>query len=137
LRERLISTLGLSAYDFCQIEMSNTDPISTTAIGTKLLRVLVFINFVLLVALIGPGNSRQLYLAERRTGLAHIIVHSLQVWFVGSTVIVTVLFIRMLVFRSKALRSQNPTKLDWTLFLGWWFVVVACCVFAFMVGMGG
>lgn len=117
--------------------MSNADPISTTATGTKLLRVLVFINFVLLVALIGPGNSRQLYLGLRRMGRAHIIVHSLQVWFVGLTVIVTILFIRMLILRSKALPSQNPTKLDWTLFLGWWLVVLACCVLAFMVGMGG
>ena len=99
---------------------------------------MLVINFVLLLALIGPGNSRELYLAERRMGLAHFITHSVQLWFVGSTVVVTALFIRMLVLRSKVAQAeQSPTKLDWVLFLSWWFVLAVCCMFAFMIGMGG
>jgi hypothetical protein len=67
-------------------------------------------------------------------GIAHLITRSLQFWFVGSTVIATILFVRMLISKSKILR---PTKLDWALILGWWFVIVFFCAFAFMMGMGG
>jgi hypothetical protein len=123
-----------SGYDLAGGEMNSTDSTSSAQRGTKHVRVLLIINFLLLLALIGPGNSHRLYLAERRLGLAHIIVQSLQFWFVAATVLVTVLFVRMLVSKSEA---QRPTKLDWALFLGWWFVVAILCLFAFMAGMGG
>jgi hypothetical protein len=117
--------------------MSSTDLKSSAARGTQLIRVLLMINFALLLALIGPGNNRRLYLAGRRMGIAHIVTHSLQFWFIGSTVVVTALFIRILLSTPKALRTSSPTKLDWALFLSWWFVVALCCMFAFMMGMGG
>lgn len=117
--------------------MSNTHSKSTHASGTGLLRILLLINFALLLVLIGPGNNRQLYLAERRAGVAHIVTHSLQFWFIGSTVVVTVLFIRALVSRSEAFPSRRPTRLDWALLLGWWFVGALFCMLAFMMGMGG
>jgi len=118
--------------------MSSTELKSPARRSVQLLRILLVINFVLLLALIGPGNSRELYLAERKMGLAQIITQSLQLWFVGSTVVVTALFIRLSVLRSKMLLvSQSPTKLDWALFLSWWFVVAICCMLAFIMGMGG
>jgi hypothetical protein len=136
-RYGLITTFRMGAYDLSRMEMNAVDQNLTSVRGTKLLRVLLFINFAFLLLLIGPGSSRQLYLVERRMGLAHVITRSLQFWFVGSTVIVTVLFIRMLISRSQSLRSQSPAKLDWALFLSWWFVVAIYCMFAFMMGMGG
>jgi len=69
------------------VNVSSTDLKSSAARGTHLIRVLLLINFALVLALIGPGNSRQLYLAERRMGMAHIVTHSLQFWFIGSTVV--------------------------------------------------
>jgi hypothetical protein len=99
------------------MEKSAVDQNLTSVGGTKLLRVLLLINFALLLLLIGPGSSRQLYLVGRRMG--------------------TVLFIRMLISRSQSLPSQSLTKLDWALFLSWWFVVAICCMFAFVMGMGG
>lgn len=114
--------------------MDDVDPKSLPAKRPQLLRVLLIINFVVLVALIGPGSSHQLYLAGKRIGIAHLITYSLQGWFIGSTVIATVLFIRKLVSKSGILK---PTKLDWGLFLGWWSIVACLCAFAFMMGMGG
>jgi hypothetical protein len=119
------------------VNVSSTDLKSSAARGTQLIRVLLLIDFALLLALIGPGNNRQLYLAERRMGIANIVTHTLQFWFIGSTVVVTALFVRMLVSRPKALHTSSLKKLDWVLFLSWWFVVAICCMFAFMVGLGG
>lgn len=114
--------------------MDDAGPKSVAAKGPELLRVLLIINFILLVALIGPGSSRQLYLAAKRVGIAHFITYFLQVWFIGSTILATILFIRMLVSKSRILK---PTKLDWGLFLGWWSIAACVCAFAFMMGMGG
>ena len=102
-----------------------------------LARGLLGSNFVLLVALMGPGSSRELYLAEKRLGIAHAITHVVQAWFVISTVAAGVILVMILVAKSESLRAQRPTKLDWALFLSWMFVVVVVCLFAFMVGMGG
>jgi len=110
--------LAKSLLFFCQ--MANADLRLTTATGANLARVLLVINFVLLLALIGPGNSHQLYLAERKMGIAHLIVRFAQFWFVGSTVIATILFARIVVSKSEI---PKPTKLDWALLLGWWFVI--------------
>lgn len=114
--------------------MDDAGPKSVAAKGPELLRVLLIINFILLVALIGPGSSRQLYLAGKRMGIADSITHFLQVWFIGSTILATILFVRKLVSKSVILK---PTKLDWGLFLGWWSIVACLCAFAFMMGMGG
>lgn len=114
--------------------MDDTDLRSFAVKSPKVVRVLIIINFFLLLALIGPGSSRQLYLAAKRVGIAHFITYFLQVWFIGSTILATILFIRMLVSKSRILK---PTKLDWGLFLGWWSIAACVCAFAFMMGMGG
>lgn len=114
--------------------MDNADLKSNTSKRPNAARVLLIINFILLLALIGPGSSHQLYLAERRIGIANLIVRSMQLWFVGSTIIATILFVRMLVVKPKIVQ---PTKLDWGLLLGWWSVIALLCAFGFMMGMGG
>jgi hypothetical protein len=92
LGSRLIRTVGLTAYHPYHVNMTSSDLKSTAAKGTQLIRVLLLTNFALLLTLIGPGNNRQLYLAEKRMGIAHIVTHSLQLWFIGSTAVVAVLF---------------------------------------------
>src|SRR5215471_19573697 len=81
---------------------------SNTRIGTRLPRVLLITNFVLLLALIGPGSSHSLYLTETRLGVAHIIVRFLQVWFIASTIPATLLFIRLLASKSAVPNDQGP-----------------------------
>ena len=100
----------------------------------KLLRLTLATNFILLVGLVGPGSSHDLDLKLRRLGVENIIVRIVQFWFVGATVVATVLFIRLL---RGSISSQRPTKLDLALLLIWWFVATIVCLFAFMVGMGG
>jgi hypothetical protein len=39
----------------------------------KWVRTILIANLVLLAALIGPGSSHKLYLAERRLGVAYVI----------------------------------------------------------------
>jgi hypothetical protein len=103
----------------------------------KWVRTILIANLVLLAALIGPGSSHKLYLAERRLRVAYVIDYSLQFWFVASTVFATVLFVRMVVSKSDISETQRPTTLDWVLFLTWFCMVAIVCLFAFMMGMGG
>jgi hypothetical protein len=102
-----------------------------------LTRALLIANFVLLILVFGPGSSRKLYLAGERFGVNHIIAHSLQFWFIGSTILSLVLFVWILVSKSERCRAQRPTGLDWTLFLGWFFAVAIVCLFGFITGMAG
>jgi hypothetical protein len=51
-----------------------------------LAKTLLIANFIVLIALAGPGSSRELYLVEKRLGIAHVITYSVQAWFVISTV---------------------------------------------------
>src|ERR1700744_916213 len=103
----------------------------------SLARGLLVSNFVLLVALMGPGSSRQLYLELRRLGIAHALTYASQIWFLISTVAAGAIFVTIAVSKSESLRAQRPTKLDWGLFLSWACVVAVVCLFAFMVGHGG
>ena len=102
-----------------------------------LLRVLLISNFIVLFVLIGPGSSHQLYLKTRALGLAHIIVKAVQLWVLAATGVATILFIVMLFSTAETSRPRGPTKLDWSLFLGWWVVIGMGAMFAFMMGMGG
>jgi hypothetical protein len=99
----------------------------------KLTRIPLVINFVLLLALVGPGSSHELYSAGKRVGVTGPLTLAFQVWVVGSTLFVT----GLLVWRLLRHPSLRPTKLDWSLFLNRWAVVIAVCLFAFMMGMGG
>ncbi len=117
--------------------MGDGNAIVSTMKIRGLTRTLLIVNFVLLLLLIGPGGSRNLYLAEQRLGIAHAITYSLNVWFVASTFLSMVLFIWSLVSRSEGYRAQRPTKLDWALFLGWCFAITIVCFYAFMLGLGG
>jgi len=103
------------------------------------IRIILVVNFVLILALIGPGSGHKLDLALRRAGLARIISSSLQIWFVGSTILSTALFAVALVKKSDVdlHRFSRPTKLDWVLLLTWWAALILISLFAFMMGFGG
>lgn len=105
----------------------------------SLARFIMIVNFVLLLALIGPGTSHSLELALRRAGIADLITLSVQVWFIGSTILASVLFTRA--FAKKSIvdleKTSRPTKLDWVLLLTWWVILFFLCLYAFMMGFGG
>jgi cytochrome b subunit of formate dehydrogenase len=99
----------------------------------KLIRIPLIINFVLLVALLGPGSSRELYNAGKRAGVTTPIMLTLQVWVLGSTLFVT----GLIAWRLLSRQGLRLAKLDWALFAAWWAVLIAACLFAFSIGMGG
>jgi hypothetical protein len=76
------------------------DTANSYSIGRRdanLLRVLIAINFVILLVLISPvGTSREFYKAIRNSASANAVFRSIQVWVVASTIIATALFGLML-----------------------------------------
>src|ERR1700733_844093 len=101
----------------------------------RLTRALLIVNFVLLLLLISLGSSHELYLAERRLGIADVITYSLNIWFIAATLLSVALFIWMVVSLSKGWRKQGPTAFDWALLIGWFLAVAICCLYAFMTGL--
>jgi hypothetical protein len=104
-----------------------------------LIRFPIIINFVLLVALIGPGSNRAFYFASKKAGVAASITLALQIWFVASSLFATTLFVWSLLRKSDVTEAKTlrPKRLDWILVLTWWATVVILCLYAFMMGMGG
>lgn len=117
--------------------MSDADPVPGGGKARGLMRSLLIANFLLMFLLTGPGNSRKLYLAQRRLGIANIITCTLQFWFIASTALVMVLFLCIVLPKSEILGVQRLTKPDWGFFAGWMIMVTILCMFAFMMGLGG
>ena len=108
---------------------SNPGPVNSS----KLIRILMIVNFGLFALLIGPlGRSRALYKAGKESGLAVPIITAFQVWIVGATLFATALFLWR-----KAKKSEAGSRLDGTLLLAWCVVLVFACLYAFNIGMGG
>jgi hypothetical protein len=119
--------------------MNVADPAWTIRRGPRLLRVVLIANFLVLLALIGPGRSRELDLALRRSGAEDLIGRSLQVSIVGSTMFTTALFAVILRKKKKtpsgALRPK--LKIEGALLIAWWIALVGLFAYGFMLGMGG
>ena len=116
--------LGMAAYDL-------SAGTRTQSAVVKLIRIPLIINFVLLLALLGPGSSRELYTAIKRSGITAPITLALQIWFIGSTLFVT----GLIVWKSLSMQKLRLKKLDWALFAAWWAALIMVCLFAFSIGM--
>jgi hypothetical protein len=116
--------------------VSTADSPLHTGWQRKLFRVLLVVNCVLLLLMIGPGSSRSLYRALKQIGIDWIIGGAFQFWFIAATLIATALFARMLCSKPNPTRPKL-TRLDVALFLIWWMLVAALCVYGFSMGMGG
>ena len=105
----------------------------------RIVRVLVMINFGVLLLLLGPGRSHRLDLLLRREGLENLIGRSFQVWTVSSTFIATALFAFMLRKKMRLAASEGSPRirLEGFLLLGWWLTVAGFLAYGFMLGMGG
>lgn len=106
---------------------------------TNLCRIILIVNFMFVLALVGPGSNRKLYLALKSAGVANLATLTIQVWFIGSTILATVLFAWAFAKKSDmgVVKHLRPTTLDWIILLAWWTVLVVLCLYAFMMGMGG
>jgi hypothetical protein len=108
--------------------------------GARLIRILIGVNFVLMLALIGPGRSHELDLVLRRIGLEDLIGRSLQVWIVGSTILTTALFAGIAWKKRRMKPSETPLpriRVEGMLLLAWWVTLLGLLAYGFMLGMGG
>ncbi|HEV2381974.1 MAG TPA: hypothetical protein VG206_19560 [Terriglobia bacterium] len=108
--------------------------------GSKLLRTLVSSNLLLLVALIGPLNSRRIYDALKASGFDDAVVVSIQGWILASTVVATGLFVRAYLRKSNGAPVEGklrPIISDGKLLLFWWIILAAVCLYALMLGLSG
>src|SRR5580700_8241576 len=107
------------------------------------IRLILSINFLLFGLLIVPPAHRwadRRLLPLRAAGLEELVAWSVQLWLVGSTVLATALFGRM-VWGKKGEASAGagtlPLRVEGILLLTWWIVVICACAYGFALGMGG
>ncbi|PYY12397.1 MAG: hypothetical protein DMG69_01310 [Acidobacteria bacterium] len=103
-----------------------------------LLRVLIGINFAILLIMISPvGTSREFYKATRNSAFADEVFRSIQVWVVASTLIATILFGRILWKLRRAALAIAAVRFEAILLLAWWLTLLLLGAYGFMLGMGG
>jgi len=68
-----------------------------------------------------------------------MITVALQLWFVGATFLATAVFVwgRFKQSDGETQEATKSKKLDAAVLLGWWIALVATCLYAYMIGMGG
>jgi len=104
----------------------------------NLLKILLAINFVILLVMISPvGTSREFYKAQRGSALLDAVLRSIQIWVVASTFIATALFALMLWKTHRAALPLRSVRFEGILLLAWWLTLVALCAYFFMMGMAG
>lgn len=107
--------------------------------GPAIVRILITINFVLLLLLISPiGRSRDLYRHMRGAGFGFLATTGLPLWFALTTLIATALHFWRKVKQEDGVKQPLPKRtLDGVLLLAWWIALLVTCLYAFMMGMGG
>lgn len=119
--------------------MNTADSVWTIRRGPTLIKVIVILNFLILVAALGPGRSHQFDLVLRRAAIEDLIGYSMMVWILGSTIFVSALFALML-WKKTRMPSGAVTvklKLEGFLVLLWWVTILGFMAYGFMLGMGG
>jgi hypothetical protein len=104
----------------------------------NLLKILIAINFVMLLVMISPaGTSHEFYKAHRESAPVNAVLASIQVSVVTSTIIATALFALMLWKTHRAALPVRSVQFEGILLLAWWLTLLALCAYAYVMGMGG
>jgi hypothetical protein len=109
----------------------------------KAVRVITLFNFFIFVLFLAPPAHRWVdrgFLAVRSIHFEEPVGLSLQIWLVVSTLGATALLVRMFWQKRRIIAAGTPSVslgLEATLVTAWWAVVIAACVYGFILGMGG
>jgi hypothetical protein len=119
-------------------------PSKQTFSGSRnVIRLITLWNFLMFALFVIPPTNHSInrgFLALRAVNLEEPVGRSLQVWLVGSTLLVTALLGWILWQKRRATLAGMHTAsitFEGILVAVWWFVVLGACVFAFALGMGG
>ncbi len=121
----------------------NTIEAQTFPRSRKTIRAVTVVNLVLFVLFVIPVTHRSVdraFLALRSAGAEEAIGHLLQAWLVGSTIIATTLFGRMVWKKATVASAEMPVPpltFEGVLLAAWWLVALGSCAYAFALGMGG
>ncbi len=108
--------------------------------GQRVIRVIVFVNFLMFAAFLGLQNVAKEHEMLFRAMLTDTVVLSIQLWVVGSTLLATGLFVRAILKKSTSTTvagTRKPLVSDGQLLLSWWMTLLAICFYAFMLGRSG
>lgn len=109
----------------------------------KTMRLILLINFLLFGLFVVPVTNHWIdkgLWALRSINLEDPVGWSLQIWLVGSTLVATALFGRMLWKKRRVTSAEVPSaslRFEGILLLAWWLVVLGASAYGFMLGMGG
>jgi len=108
----------------------------------SVIRSIMGINFLMLLLALVPAtrNWMDRFLLRLRTiGLEDAVGWSIPVWFLGSTVLASVL-LGHIVWRDRNPEAENLTRrlgFEGKVLLGWWLVLFAVCIYGYSLGIGG
>jgi hypothetical protein len=109
----------------------------------KAIRSMMWVNFALFLLFVVPFTNHSInrgLWALRSINLEEPVGRSLQIWVVGSTLVATVLLVRMFWQRRRTISGRGASislKLETILVAAWWAIVLGSCAYGFMLGMGG
>ena len=121
----------------------DTPPEQTVSGSRNAIRLITLWNFLIFGLFVIPPAHRWVdrgALALRAVHLEDLVGRSLQVWLVGSTLLVTALLGWIIWQKWRATRAGLPSasvRLEGVLVAVWWLLVLGACAYAFALGMGG
>lgn len=98
------------------------------------IRSILVANLALSILFVVPVAHRLVddgFRALERVNAEALAGRTLQVWLVGSTVVATALFGRLVY------KKASPITCEATLLCVWWFVLIAAIAYGFILGLGG
>jgi hypothetical protein len=108
--------------------------------GGKAIRIPILVNFLLLVALVGPLKSSRLYGTLKSLSLDDALTWIIQGWFIGSTIITSALYARSLKRKLRCGTETSTTDIglviDGAMLFAWWVTLLVIIAWALMLGMG-
>ena len=121
----------------------NTQAQQTSSGPRKAIRLITFFNFFVAALFVIPPAHRWVdrgFLALRSVHFEEPVGLSLQIWLPVSTLVATVLLVRMIWQRRRSTAAGLPSgslRLETALVAAWWVVVFGACAYGFVLGMGG
>ncbi len=104
---------------------------------SRIIRWIVLFNMVVVVTI--ANSTRGTSLDRMLSRLPDVVFPAVDIWLVGSTLALAVVFLSILIpwRKNNNLAPRFAIVLDGLLTLGWWVALALVCLGAYIKGLGG